>query len=429
MTMAETLAICGGTKAVPDGLMKPWPPISDLDRRMVLASLDGGQHTYGPNCQALEKEFAAWNGNRHVLACNSGTAALHMGMAACECGAGDEVLVPAYTWPSSATCCLHHNCIPVFVDIDWATMNIDPAKIEAAITPRTRAIVAVHLHGLAADMEAILAVARRRGLKVIEDGCQSHGATFKGRKVGTFGDCAAFSTNQNKSLCSGEGGLFVTDDPALLEKGKTLWYFGENRVPDASVEYHTYGMGWMYRQSDLLAAFARAQLTRLDEYIARQRANAARLTECLAGVAGLILPSAPPGYEHTYYNYTIRFDMAALGHAGDAKAMRDRLLAALRAEGADLAVWQGWPVSEMTVFRARNAYGKGCPWRCPHAGEVDYAVEQFPVAKRHSDWHVGMTTPLRSPNGPEVAERVAAAFRKVLVNLDQVEKISLGGGT
>ena len=425
--MGERLAIRGGEKAVPDGLMRRWPPIEDIDRRMVLASLEGGEHTYGPNCKALEQEFAAWNGNRFALACNSGTAALHMALVGCGIGAGDEVIVPAYSWPSSATCCLHHNAIPVFVDIDWATMNLDPARIEAALTPRTRAIVAVHLHGLAADMEAILGIARRHGLQVIEDACQSHGATLRGRKVGTFGDCTAFSTNQNKCLCSGEGGLFVTDDEATFERGKTLWYFGENRVPEASVEYHTYGMGWMYRQNDLTAAFARAQWTRLDAYIARQRANAARLAEGLRGVPGLLLPTEPACYEHTYYNYTIRFDMDALGRAADAKAFRDKLLAALRAEGADLGVWQGWPVPGMTVFQARNAYGKGCPWRC-HASTVRYDVAQFPVAKRHSDWHVGMTTPLRSPNGAELADRVAAAFRKVMANLDQVEAADPGPG-
>jgi dTDP-4-amino-4,6-dideoxygalactose transaminase len=409
--------------------MKRWPPVSDLDRRMVLASLEGGEHTYGPNCKALEQEFAAWNGNRFALACNSGTAALHMCLAACECAAGDEVIVPAYTWPSSATCCIHHNCIPVFADIDWETMNVDPRAVEAAVTRRTRAIMAVHLHGLAADMDAVMAIARKHGLKVIEDFCQSHGATIGGRKVGTFGHCAATSTNQNKCLCSGEGGLFVSDDAAAFDRGKTLWYFGENRAPDPCATYRAYGMGWMYRQDDLAAAFARAQLTRLDEYIARQKANAARLSKRLAGVAGLILPTAPQGYEHTYYNYTIRFDMDALGRAAGAGAFRDKLVAALRAEGADVGVWQGWPVPQMTVFQARNAYGRGCPWRCRHAGRVDYSVDRFPAARRHSDWHVGMTTPLRSPNGPEVAERVADAFRKVLANLDQVEKVSPGAAS
>ena len=426
--MAEKLAIHGGPKAVPDGTIQRWPPIDETDRRMVLESLEGGEHTYGPNCKALEQEFAAWNGNRHVAACNSGTAALHMCVAACECGVGDEIIVPAYSWPSSATCSLHHNAIPVFADIDWATMNVDPAAVEAAVTPRTRAIMAVHLHGLAADMPAILAVAARHDLAVIEDGCQSHGATIGGRKVGTFGRCAAFSTNQNKCLCSGEGGFFVTDDEAVFKKGETLRYFGENRAPDEPPGYHTYGMGWMYRMSDLVAAFARAQLGRLDAYLERQRANAARLTERLREVPHLILPTAPEGFDHTYYNYTIRFDMEALGRAAQAKTLRDQLVAALKAEGADVGVWQGWPVPEMTVFQAANAYGKGCPWSCPHAARVDYRPEQFPAARRHSDWHVGMTTPLRAPNGPEVVDRIADAFRKVMANLDQVERVDVSAG-
>jgi dTDP-4-amino-4,6-dideoxygalactose transaminase len=230
-TRMTTLAIHGGAPAVPSGLIKPWPPIDDIDRELVLASLAGTNHAFGPNCRAFEEEFAAWNGNRHAISTNSGTAALHMCIVACDCGAGDEVIVPAYSWSSSATCILHHNCIPVFVDIDFATMNIDIGKIEAAITPRTKAILVVHLHGLAVQMDPVLELAERYNLKVIEDACQSHGATYRGRKVGTIGHCGAFSFNQNKSLCSGEGGMFVTDDEAMLHKARQLWSFGETRTP------------------------------------------------------------------------------------------------------------------------------------------------------------------------------------------------------
>ena len=419
--MDRKLAILGGERTIPEGTIRPWPPIDDVDRKMVLASLEGGQHTYGPNCKALEEEFAAWNGNRLALTTNSGTAALHMCLVGCGCRAGDEVLVPAYTFTSSATCCLHHNIIPVFVDIDWDTMNIDLDRIEASLTPRTKAIIAVHLHGLAIDMDRLLEIARKHDLKVIEDACQSHGATFKGRKVGTFGDCGAFSCNQNKCLCSGEGGMFVTDDEAVLERGKTLWYFGEHRPPDEGEGYHAYGMGWMYRNNDLTAAFARAQLTKLDGYLEQIKTNAARLSECLAGAPGLILPTQPDDFGHNFYNYTTRFDMDALGHTADAKEFRDKLVAAFKSEGVDTGIWQGWPLPEMTAFQAKSAYGRGCPWACREGGEVDYDVENFPVAKKHADWHTGMTTPLRPPNGPEVAQLVAEAFRKVLDNVDQVE--------
>ena len=417
--MAEKLAIFGGAKAVPDGLVKPWPPIDESDRRMVLSALDGGKHTVGPNYTELEKEFAAWLGVEHALFCNSGTAALHMAVAACRCGVGDEVIVPAYTWPSSVTCCLHHNVIPVFVDIDWATMNIDPDLIAPAITPRTKAIIVVHLHGLTADMDRLLAVARRHDLRVIEDCCQAHGARYRGRAVGTFGDAAAFSSNHNKVHCSGEGGFFVANDAERFERGKTLWYFGEHRRPETAADYHAYGMGWMYRSSELVAAFARAQLAKLDRYIAELQANARRLETCLADVPHLIRPVVPDGHGHNWYNYTVRFDMEALGHADDAAAFRDKIVKALKAEGVDTGVWQGWPVPEMTAIAAKNAYGRGCPWACTQS-KVDYSLGQFPVAVRHGNWHTGMTMPLRSPNTPEVAERLAAGIRKVMDNVEQL---------
>jgi len=420
--MKEKLAIHGGKRAVPEGMMKKWPPIDDVDRKMVLASLEAGQHTVGENYTALEKEFAAWLGVKHAVFCNSGTAALHMALAACECGSGDEVIVPAYTWPSSATCCLHHNIIPVFVDVEWSTMNIDASKIEAAITKRTKAIIAVHLHGLSCDMERILAIAKKRKLRVIEDCCQAHGVKHGGRAAGTIGDCAAFSCNQNKCLSSGEGGFLVTNDSEIFERGKTLWYFGEHRRPDSGTDHRAYGMGWMYRSSDIVAAFARAQLTRLDDYLANIQLNAAKLAECLAGTPNLILPVTPPGHGHNFYNYTIRFDMEALGHAQDAAQFRDKLVKALTAEGVETGVWQGWPVPEMTAIAAKNAYGRGCPWKCTRS-KVDYSLEQFPVAVRHCNRHTGMTTPLRSPNTPELAEAVAAGIRKVLDNADQVEQV------
>jgi dTDP-4-amino-4,6-dideoxygalactose transaminase len=421
--VAEKLAILGGPPAVPGGTVSKWPPVDEADRRMVLASLAGDNHAFGPNCEAFQEEFAAWNGNRAAVTTNSGTAALHMCVAACGCGAGDEVIVPAYTWSSSATCVLHHNAVPVFVDIDWETMNIDPSGIEAAVSGKTRAIIAVHLHGLACDMDAVLAVAGRHGLKVIEDCCQAHGATFGGRKVGTFGDCAAFSFNQNKCLCAGEGGMFVTDDEALLQAARQLWSFGETRTPLEARDYHAYALGWMYRNNDLAAAFGRAQLARLDGYLAAQKANSARMTECLADVPGLILPAEPSGYGHNWYNYTVRFDMEALDHAADASAFRDRLVKALQAEGVQTGLWQTFILPAMTVFQARNGYGKGCPWGCPHARPVAYDVQAYPVATRHADWHTGMTAPLRAPNDARVVELTAAGFHKVMTHLDQVERI------
>jgi len=419
---ADKLAVLGGPRTIPPGMIKDWPPVDDTDREMVLASLNGGKHAFGPNCQAFQEEYAAWNGNKHAIFTNSGTAALHMGLVACGVGAGDHVLVTAYSWSSSATCIIHHNAIPIFVDIDFDTINIDVDKIEAAITPRTKAIIVVHLHGLAVNMDKVMAVARKHNLKVIEDACQAHGALFRGKKVGTLGDCAAFSFNQNKCLCTGEGGMFVTNSEEMRQLAAQLWSFGETRTPLESRDYHAYALGWMYRGSDLVAAFGRSQLKKLDHYFALQRENGAALNQALRGTPGLILPTEPAGHTHNWYNYTSRIDMQAIGWTGEPTRMRDAVMKALGAEGVPVSVWQKFILPRMTVFQAKNAYGKGCPWTFDNAGEgVDYNPERFPVAQKHSDTHFGMTVPLRAPNRTDVAKKVGEAFQKVFANIDQIE--------
>jgi len=313
------------------------------------------------------------------------------------------------------------NSIPVFVDIRFDSMNIDPGKIEAAITPRTKAILVVHLHGLPAEMSTILSIARRNGLKVIEDACQAHGAVYRGRNVGTWGDCAAFSLNQNKSLCAGEGGFFVTQDDEMLKSAQALWSFGETRTPLESRDYHVYAMGWMYRNNDLSAAFGRAQLAKLDGYLEQQRANARYLHEGLQGIPGLILPEVAEGSQHNWYNYVLRFDLEALGHVRDDRAFRGKLIDALNAEGVQNGVWQRFILPAMTVFQAKNGYGKGCPWECTHAQPVDYSLDQYPEAQLHCDTHTCISTALRSPNGPGVARLLAMGIRKVMENAGQIE--------
>jgi perosamine synthetase len=420
------LAILGGPKSVSEGMVKDWPPITDLDRRYVMESLEGSNHAFGPNCSAFEEEFAAWNGSRFAITTNSGTAALHMAVAACGCGAGDHVLVPAYSWSSTATCVLHHNCLPVFVDIDFETMNMDVERIERAITPRTKAIIVVHLHGLAANMERVMAIARKHGLKVIEDACQAHGAEFHGAKTGTLGDCAAFSFNQNKCLCSGEGGMFVTNDEQLAAAARQVWSFGETSTPVESRDYHAYALGWMYRNNDLTAAFGRAQLTQMDRYLELQREHAALLLQELQGLPALILPVEPEGHRHNWYNFVGRIDPAAVGYTGRPVGLRDAVLEALRAEGVPALVWQHFILPAMTVFQAQNAYGQGCPWSCPHTTPVQYDALQYPAAQRHCDTHFCLTNPLRAPNDASVVHAVAAGIRKVFEQLDQLPALSAG---
>lgn len=422
----NTLAVLGGSPAVPADAILPSPPTTELDERMVLESLRSGSHAWGPQCEALQSEWAAWNGNQHCIAVNSGTAALHMCLAACGLAAGDEVITPAYSWTSSASCILHHNGIPVFVDVDPDCANIEPDGIEAAITPRTKAILVVHLHGVPARMDEIVEIARRHGIAVIEDCCQAHGARYRGRKVGTLTECAAFSLNQNKMLSAGEGGLFVTDSAAAAERARSLVLFGDFRKPNPDPGFHAYGLGYMYRYNELCAAYARAQLTRLDEYIAHARQLFAIMREELDGIPGLIVAPEPEYATENGYNFVCHVDPAGAGSDGPVNNLREAVVRALQAEGVPAMVWQRRILPEFSPIAARNAYGNGSPWR-EHDSAVDYDPARFPSALYHSASYF-IVGGLRSPNTEETARLIAGAIRKVFENLHQLDIDQLAAG-
>ncbi len=420
----EQLAVYGGTPVIAPGELKVWPPVDKSDEEMVLDALYAPVETFGKHNMAFGEEFAAWNGNKHAIFTNSGTAALHMCVVGCGIGAGDHVLVTAYSWSSSATCILHHDAIPIFVDIDWDTFLIDPKKIEAAITPRTKAIIVVQLHGLCADMDAIMDIAKRHNLYVIEDACQAHGAMYKGKKAGNLGHCGAFSLNQNKCLSSGEGGIFVTNDDQINENAAKLWSFGETAKPNQRRDYHAYALGWMYRNNEITAAFARSQFRKFPQYFEILRANALHLMERLRGVKNLLLPVEPEGCVHNFYNFNLRLDFDSMGISDPVEQVRfrDAFAHAVVSEGVVGGVWQRFILPEMTVFQAKNAYGMGYPWSIPGADEgVDYTPENFPVALKYSRCHMSIVQALRAPNGLDMAEKAAQGILKVCNNLDKID--------
>ena len=424
--MSEKLAIYGGTPVLQPSDIKNWPPVDEVDEKYVLDALHATIQSRGKHNLAFEEEFKTWNGNKFALLTNSGTAALHMCIAACGISAGDHVLVTTYSWVSSATCVLHHNAIPIFVDIDPETFLIDPNKIEEAITPRTKAILVVQLHGLCADMDAINAIAKKHGLYFIEDACQAHGSTYRNRKAGTLGHCAAFSLNQFKSLCAGEGGTFVTDDEKLYNAAAKFWSFGEIARPEQKRDYHAYALGWMYRSNELTAAYARSQLLKLDDNLATLRANADCLRANLAPHPALLLPYEPAECHHTYYNFNIRLDFEALGMSNKSYAekerFRDAVCKAINAEGVPCTVWQHYILPAMTVFQAKNAFGGGYPWSIPGADDgVDYNPEQFPAALKYCYSHIALVTTLRAPNGTDVARRCAEGINKVMANIESID--------
>ncbi|MBM4045122.1 MAG: DegT/DnrJ/EryC1/StrS family aminotransferase [Planctomycetes bacterium] len=410
----EELAIKGGPKSVPQGLVKAWPPITDDDKKAVLAVFDSG-HLHGtaaPQCVELQKEWAAFVGVKYCLACNSGTAALHMCVAACEIGPGDEVIVPAFTYWSTAAAVLHHNAIPVFADIDPRTFCIDPAKIEEKITSRTKAILPVHIHGMPADMDPVNAIAKKHNLAVIEDACQAHGATYKGTMTGALGTIAGFSTNRSKNLSGGEGGLVTTDDEKCWKIAAKLREFGEVVVKDKDREYNAYGLGWMYRPHEFINAFLRSQLKRLPQHNAKRREMAGYLHEQLAKIPGVKPPYTPPECNPCYFSYVVEFCPQEVGVDMTPGRFKAAAQKALRAEGVGMGQWQQMPVPAQTVFQEKKGYGKGCPWTCRYGRDVQYRGEDYPETVKFIDSHsyLGGVHP---PNDMDLMQLYVKAFQKV----------------
>ncbi|MBI3990043.1 MAG: DegT/DnrJ/EryC1/StrS family aminotransferase [candidate division NC10 bacterium] len=433
------LAIHSGVPVVPKGLHRRWPIISQEDKEAVLRVLDRGilAGPHAPEVRALEEEFAHYVGVRHCLATNSGTAALHMAIAADGVGPGDEVITSAFTYIATPLAILHQNAIPVFVDIDPRTFNLDPAKVEERITERTRAIVAVHIHGLPADMVEIQAVASKHGLLLIEDAAQAHGAEYRGQKVGSLGDMGVFSLNVTKNLPCGEGGLFMTNSDAYRERAAMVRFDGEvgsspegwtlEHPLDDEKEPVVQTVGWMYLMSEPSAALARSQLKRLEEVNARGCQNAQVLSEHLSKLPGVKPPFVPPDRTHIFHKYRVTLHPEALGLEIEPAVFRDLILQALRAEGVEAVLWQTVPLPGQPLFQRLEGYGKGCPWSC-FKGERVYRVEEYPETKRLLDASIvigSQSYPLFA-QPLELMDRYAEAFQKIFSRIGDL--LSVGRG-
>ena len=416
------LAINGGPRVVPEGLIKPWPHITDEDRQAVMDALnDAVPWRYPfPITTTLEEAWAEFVGMKHALACNSGTASLHMCVAAAEVGPGDEVLVPADTFLASASCVLHSNGLPVFVDVDARTYNIDPLKIEEKITDRTKAIMAVDLHGLPADFQPIHEIARKHNLLVIEDGAQATGSTYQGKLVGALGDMAGCSLGGSKNFSAlGEGGLFTTDSDRYFELAQRVRMFGEIVEPGQLRQYNAYMMGWNYRTDPLQSAFALSQLKRLPQMTEVRIQNGAYLTEQLQPIPGVQPPYVPPDSTHTYFFYPILVRPEEMEVDIPVEQFREGLREVLNEEGVPVRPWASRPVPAQSLFQFKDGYGKGCPWSCPYADhDITYDVQEYPVAVEVTKRRLVLghsSDAFGPPNGLELMERYAEAFYKVLV--------------
>lgn len=318
----------------------------------VLRVLESTQYVLGPEVTAFEQEFARWCGVSECVALNSGTSALHLALLACGIGPGDEVITVPFTFVATVSAIEYAGATPVLVDVEPRHLTMDPAKVEAAITPRTKAIMPVHLFGHPADMEPILAIAKRHGLRVIEDAAQAHGASYQGRTCGSMSDVACFSFYPGKNLgACGEGGALVTDDPEIARTARLLRSWGEER------RYEHLLKGFNFRMDGIQGAILRIKLRHLDAWTEARRARAAAYGAALAGT-GVRVPEERTGDRHVYHVFAVR-----LQGRNDARAR-------LEAAGVQTGVHYPIPVHLQPAYRNLGGRPGDFPVAEQAAGEV-----------------------------------------------------------
>lgn len=330
------------------------PLIGEEEKQSVLRVLESGMLAQGPVVRAFEEAFAELCGVRYAIATSSGTTALHVALLAHGIGAGDEVVTTPFTFIATANAVLYVGAKPVFVDIDPVTYNLDSGRIERAVTARTRAILPVHLFGLPADMGPICEIAERHGLAIVEDACQAHGATYRGRPVGSFGT-SCFSFYPTKNMTSAEGGMITTDDAEVAQRCRDIRQHGMRR------RYYHDALGYNFRMTDVHAAIGVAQLGKLEGFNQRRIENAAYLSERLVGVT---VPAASEGCRHVYHQYTVRV----------LDGQRDRVAEGLRERGVGVGVYYPMPVHRQQVYLEL-----GYDERLPHAERAAEEVLSLPV--------------------------------------------------
>jgi dTDP-4-amino-4,6-dideoxygalactose transaminase len=313
----------------------------------VAAVLESGQFVLGPEVEAFEREFAQYSGAEAGIAVNTGTSALHLALLAAGIGPGDEVITVPFTFVATVSAVCYTGATPVLVDVDPRSFTMDAAQVEAAITPRTKAILPVHLYGQPADMDPILEIARRHNLVVIEDACQAHGAEYKGRRAGSLGDMACFSFYPGKNLgACGEGGMVVTSNPAFERTIRMLRDWG------AEKKYLHLLRGFNYRMEGLQGAILRVKLRHLETWTEGRRAAAARYAQLLAGVSAVGAPAEMSYARHVWHVYAVRTParealQQALGAAGVATGIHYPIPVHLQPAFKELGYVQGdFPHSE-----------------------------------------------------------------------------------
>jgi len=422
--MTETLALLGGPKAVTAADLYRWPVLGDEEIALVTQLMRAGEISITAGTGVIadcEQAFARFVGAPYALLQCTGTSTLHAALFAVGVGSGDEVIVPTYTWPSSASAALTCNAIPVFCDVDPRTFAADPKDIERKITSRTKAIMVVHLWGHPADMDAIIDIARRYNLKVIEDAAHAHGATYKGRMTGTIGDIGCYSLQASKMLPGGEAGIAVTSDPALFDRMLTFSHYGgrieRDSVTGEYLQFAYTGFGPKYRVHPLAAAIASVQIKRLPANIQARRENLEYLSAGLASIPGIDPPFTQADCTRgAWYGYRVLYDPSAFHGVPVARFME-----ALRAEGVQVEAERYRLLHLEPLYQGPEIAGC-CPYPPPDVRQRmrSYRAGDFPVAESIHPRLMALPTFTHQPCW-DLLDQYIAAFRKVAANIEQLQ--------
>lgn len=369
--MPSRFALWGGRPRRPRPFPS-WPVFGQPEENRLLRVLRSGKwgRLHGNEVATFERRFARRHGCKHGIAVVNGTVSLRLALMAAGLRAGDEVIVPPYTFFSTASAVVEANMVPVFADVELETFNLAPEAVVAACTPRTRAVIPVHFAGLPADMDALMAIAKRRKLFVLEDAAHAHGASYKGRPAGSLGHAASFSFQSSKNLTAGEGGIITTNDDQLAAACRSLHNCG--RVP-GGLWYEHQVLSGNYRLGEFQGAVLNAQLNRLEAQTRRRDRNGRYLAARLAALPGLH-PQARPAFctRHSYHLFLVRLDAEEFG------APRSALLRALQAEGIPCSAGYGFSLHHQPMFR-HKAFG---PYLPDAATRLDYARTHCPNSDR-----------------------------------------------
>lgn len=373
ITTSSKLALHDGSPVRgPEKSWPEWPIFDDTERSALLEVLESRQWWYGDRVRQFEADFAALQGAQYCVSCTSGTTAAEICLQALGIGPDDEVIIPPFTFIATATSVLRNGATPVFVDVD-ETWNIDPSQIEAAITPRTKAIMPVHFGGLIADMDAINEIAQKHNLKVVEDACHAWGGKWKGEGTGTLGDCGVFSFQASKNVTAGEGGAIVTNDEDLAKLCRSITHSG--RVEGAEWYKH-YHVGTNARITEFAAAMLSAQLKRVPEQQALRNRNAAILDEALSSIEGLTpQPSDDRITDRARHIYCLRFNPDLFG------CSRGQFIKAAAAEGLPMGAGYPLPVYRQPTFMSDTTSVDYSKVSCPQCEDL---CERSATWFRHS---------------------------------------------